>query len=259
MSAEIGRQPGGTWGKGFESLKDRQICVWYCWWFESTLTDQKNNRSFAWCDTGFIFQIGREFDSPGCNHISINMKITEVINHGSFPDHLVVPASFKSWVDDSEIVAQVRANVSLRRYKDTFMLVKDSNILLGVVMLGESKTIADTTYDTLSVIYVFPQYRKTSATHWLVFAVKEELTNPLLVDGAIFKDGGELVMSLLKHQSIRASIIDKTTGEISAFDSLVNDPNKAYVFEQTRLGYAKDYFNTDSPIWLTVFEDVDTI
>ena len=187
------------------------------------------------------------------------MKIVEVINHKQFPEQFVDRDYIRSLVTDAVTVAQVRPRVELKRNQQTFLLVRDAATVLGLLVLDKPKTVNGTRYETLRLIYVFPEYRKTSATHWLVFAVKEELAHPLMVDGAIFQAGGELVLSLLKHQSIRASVINKQTGIVEPLTQLVNDPKLAYVFEKTELGYSADYFKNGSPVWLTVFEDVDTI
>lgn len=187
------------------------------------------------------------------------MKVSEVINHGIFPDQIVNMNDLKQKIAGSELIAQVRPTVALRRNKNSYLLVKDDSILLGVAVVNDGVEVAGKIYDSLVMVYVPPEYRKTSATHWLIFSIKEELRHPLLVDGAIFKDGGELILSMLKHQSIRGSVLDKSTGEITPLSGLINDQNKAYVFEQTKIGYAIDYFEIGKPIWLPVFEDVDTV
>jgi len=187
------------------------------------------------------------------------MNIQEVINHGMFPDHLVDKNHIYSYLDGSVVVATVRPSVTLCRNKNVFLLVKNGETVLGCVVLNHPIVINGNEYGSLKVLYVFPEYRKTSATHWLLFSVKEELEQPLIVDGAIFKDGGELILSVLRHQSVRASVIDKHSGRTEPLTMLVDDPDKAYVFEQTRLGYAIDYALSPEPIWLPVFEDKDTI
>jgi hypothetical protein len=176
-----------------------------------------------------------------------------------FPDRDTDLPHLEKKLAGSVFIAQVRPSVALRKNGNAYLLVKDESILLGVAIIDDNVKVANKLYSSLVVIYVPPKYRKTSATHWLVFSVKEELRRPLLVDGAIFKGGGELILSLMKHQSIRGSVLDKETGEITPLVGLVDDPNKAYVFEQTNLGYAKDYFESGSPVWLPVFEAVDTI
>lgn len=188
-------------------------------------------------------------------------EILEAFNVGAMPEisHTDYQASYAPLIARSELVAQVRANLSLYRYMDRiFLLVKDGKEVLGNLNVSKID-IAGKGYFHVDGIFVDPEYRKTAATYWLIYAVKEALKEPVVADGAIFADGQELIRSLLRHQYLNVGKINLHTGEITELgDTAINSTSYAYVFSSANLGFGKKMFEgTDLPyVWYPLFEEI---
>lgn len=158
---------------------------------------------------------------------------------------------------DSMFVDKIKNNLSIYKKEDYYGLLKDDKILLGFVKLSQ-KDILNRMYTHIDSIYILPKYRKNGvALRWLIYATKELSTNTIVADGAIFPDGQDLIMGLLKHNLMKVKILDKINGETSPFNSLIeNDPDKCYIFEKSKTGFGIQFFPKDLPYtWYNLFED----
>jgi hypothetical protein len=122
-----------------------------------------------------------------------------------------------------------------------YFLSKGDTLVGGIKFVN--KLIAGDVYKHVEVIYILPEYRKTSAAYWLVYAIKEIIAVPIIADGAIFTGGQELIASLIKHKASRVSAINTKTGEKFALSGEINDTELAYLFEANNLGFGKNHFS----------------
>jgi hypothetical protein len=133
-----------------------------------------------------------------------------------------------------------------------YFLSKGDELTGGIKF--SNKLIVGNAYKHVEVIYILPEYRKTSAAHWLIYGIKEIIALPIIADGAIFTGGQELITALIKHKASRVSSINTKTGEISPLNGLINNPDLAYLFEANNLGFGKNYFMESSddqhPDWM---------
>lgn len=186
------------------------------------------------------------------------MKINEIIEAfpvGNFDDSKV---SYQ-WVNDSYFknatkVKDINDKLSLYENNNVYLLIKNEETILGLIKLS-SVTIRDNMYNNVDMIYVFPEYRNTSAIKWLIFSVKEESQYPIIADGAIFKDGNNLIRSLTNHGILKVSILDKNTGDKTSYDNEINDLDKCYLFEKVGCGYSSKFLDESGPtIWYNFFD-----
>jgi hypothetical protein len=153
-------------------------------------------------------------------------------------------------------VADVRKNIALYQYNEIYLLVKDNTIIVGHIRLTPI-TIANKQYLNLVNIFVSPFYRKTSATYWLLYAVKEQVELPVIADGAIFTGGQELIRSILKHKVFNVGSINTDTGKIEPLSGPLNSANHAYLFTTSKLGFGKQIFEGNLPFtWYPLFEEL---
>jgi hypothetical protein len=189
-------------------------------------------------------------------------KITEAFSIGNLPDvpHEKYQQSYGPLIEKSTKISSVRANLDLYCYSNRiYLLVKDGTEVLGNMNIS-SVTVAGKPYLNVDAIFVDPLYRKTSATYWLIYAVKETVTHPVIADGAIFTGGQDLITAIQKHKYFNVGAINLHTGEISELGSTeINNPDCAYVFSSANLGFGKDMFEgTNLPyVWYPLFEDVE--
>ena len=189
-----------------------------------------------------------------------NEIIDEAFNANSLGD--LTPEQIetlnKSFVD-ATFVEKIKNNLSIYQKENYYGLFKDDKILLGFVKLSQ-KNILDKTYTHIDSIYILPKYRKNGvALRWLIYATKEIAHSNIIADGAIFPGGQELILGLLKHNLMRVKTLDKTNGEISPFNDLIeNDPDKCYIFEKSRTGFGLQFFPKGLPYtWYNLFEDIE--
>lgn len=182
--------------------------------------------------------------------------IIEVAPAGNWPDEHMDTDFFtnKSFTGATKI-EDLAKNLSLWKKGSWLTLAKDETTLLGGVSISPV-TILGTAYDHIDAIYIFPQYRKSSAAHWLLYAVKEHATNPVIADGAIFSDGGALIDSILRHKLHKVHVLNKKTGQVSPYTEPVYDNNSCYLFEQVQMGYGKIYEDFNRFIWYNWFEEI---
>ena len=175
------------------------------------------------------------------------------ISHEDYQD------SYNPLISQSTKVSQVRDNLDLYLYANRiYLLVKDHAEVLGNLNVSPV-SIAQKEYLNIDGIFVDPKYRKTSATHWLIYSVKEVVDKPVVADGAIFKGGQDLIAAVRKHKYLNVSVIDLHTGRTSELgDTQINSPDHAYVFESANLGFGKVVFEgTNLPyVWYPLFEEV---
>lgn len=187
--------------------------------------------------------------------------IDEAFSMGSMPliTHEAYQSAYLPILEKSIKVADVRNNLELYCYSGkNYLLVKNGSIILGNMLLSPQE-ISGKQYLNVEVIFVDPSYRKSSATHWLLYSVKELVNYPIIADGAIFSDGLSLISSLQKHKYVNVSKINTKTGDIEKLDAPINDMDHAYIFESVNLGFGKDMFESDSLpfVWYPLFEDIE--
>lgn len=131
--------------------------------------------------------------------------------------------------DATEITKFEGGNFSLLK-KDKHYFLKKGENLVGWVTLGYT-TFNDQPYYAFELIYILPQYRQTKATLLLVYGVKELLNHPVIVDGALFTKGKELLTGLHARDRFKISTVDKKTGEKKPFhpSDLSLDTSKNFV------------------------------
>lgn len=187
--------------------------------------------------------------------------IDEAFSLGRMPpiSHNEYQKAYAPIYRQSTKVSDVRENLELFCHnKENYLLVKDESIVIGNLRLTPT-LINGKRYLNVEAIFVDPMYRKTSATHWLIYAVKETADSPIIADGAIFSDGISLINSLRKHKYASVSKINTITGEVHPLDDQpINDQNFAYIFESAKLGFGKDVFEgTELPyVWYPLFEEI---
>jgi len=182
-------------------------------------------------------------------------EIIESFSAGSFDDSKI---SYK-WVYDnyfvgSSKIVEVNDNIALYKNNNTYLLVKESNTILGLIKLS-SVSINHIMYNNVDMIYVFPEYRNTSAIKWLIFSVKEESDYPIIADGAIFNKGESLIKSIVNHHIMKVSILNKSSGEIEPYSGTLMDIDKCYLFERFGSGYSTKFLDESGPtVWYNFFD-----
>jgi len=138
--------------------------------------------------------------------------------------------------------------------KDNWYSVCTETNLVGVAKVKQ-ETYNNQVYNSIDVIYVLPEYRSTPARKWLLYSLKEESNYPIIADGAIFASGQKIIDFISKNKLFRIKVLDKVTGNISDYCTFLNEPDLCYLFEQTKLGYFKQLFESDTAlvIWFDFF------
>jgi len=188
------------------------------------------------------------------------MKINEILeafNIGKFPE----PDSDASTIKDkllynSEKLTDISPVLELYRNQGGYyFLIREQSKLVGFVKLSEV-TIKNVTYSNVDLVYIVPEFRKTSAIKYLLYSVKEQCPHTVIADGAIFTGGQKLIASILNHNLLNVKILNKETGKMSPFSKLINDPDLCYVFERTKLGYGGQLLPEGCEYtWYPLFED----
>lgn len=191
------------------------------------------------------------------------MKVVEIIDEayalGNMPDisDEEYQTKYSELLTNATKLANVRNNIELYMYGHNYLLVKNKSIVLGNVSL-RPVNINGAEYLNVDGIYIPPKFRKSSAAHWLLYAVKEHVTIPVVADGAIFAGGQDLIQSILKHKVFNVSAINTSTGEISDLTGPINSPNYAYLFSNAKLGFGKQMFEEGLPFtWYPLFEEIE--
>jgi hypothetical protein len=171
--------------------------------------------------------------------------ITDAEDFGPFPEHGSAAEFTDRAFTGSGKIEDVSAQLSLYRKEGWLTVVKNNSILIGGVHLS-LKQILGKQYQHVDIIYILPEFRHTTAIKWLLYAIKEYADYPVIADGAIFKDGGKLISSMSKYGASQIKSLNKITGEKIPIAGPINDPDLCYIFESTRLGPGKNYFNEDA-------------
>lgn len=171
------------------------------------------------------------------------MKIQEIVNAEVYSIDKTVThndeyqkATVTNMTVSGVLVKQIASDLTLwKTPKDEYFLKLNDDIVAYAITYKES--IRGIYYTGIDVIYTFPEYRGKSFAKYLLYGIKEESKTNVIIDRAVFKDGQQLVKSLAAQQFVPVSVLDKETGEKTKFVDLINDLDKCYMFEQTRLGY----------------------
>lgn len=191
-----------------------------------------------------------------------NEFAAEATQFGEFPDNKVDHQFIQAEINDATKVEDISDTLSLWQ-KDKYLILKKEQSAVGFVKISRDRLL-DKIYSHIDLIYIFPEYRKTSAIKWLIYSVKEHAKDPVIADGAIFASGQELINSLGKYGMAEPSVLNKVTGEKTKLVEPLNDPDLCYIFESTKLGPGKNYFSEDTTnrgqgwVWYaeTLFEEI---
>ena len=107
---------------------------------------------------------------------------------------------------------------------DFYGLFKDEEFIGWAKIENSSKKNAD-----LRLIYIQPKFRKTKAFLIFLNAIKSELKKPIAIDGAIFKDGEDVLKSLSKRNLFKVKVVDSDTGKEEDFTGEVPNDKKKYI------------------------------
>ena len=150
-------------------------------------------------------------------------------------------------------VSDINNHLSLYKNNQYLSLFKNTDTLIGLIKLS-TRIIYKEKYSHIDIIYIVPEFRHTSAIKWLIYSVKETNNMPVIADGTIFKDGEDLILSLIRHSASLVSALDKTTGQTTKITAPINDTNLCYLFEANRLGFKIECLN-NMYIGTALFED----
>jgi len=148
-------------------------------------------------------------------------------------------------------VSDIRQNLQLYKHYSQYLLVKNNHIVLGNISLSPVN-IAGHDYLGVNGIFISPPYRKSSAAYWLLYAVKESLSQPVIADGQ------ELINAILKHKVFNVSAINTEIGKVPELTGPLNSARKAYLFSNSNLGFGKQMFESGLPFtWYPIFEEIE--
>lgn len=169
------------------------------------------------------------------------MKLEEII----FADHIAAEfadsllAKYRKDLQGGSKVEDISKTLQLNYVPDerAFTLLKDGTII-GWLQLDDQVTLFGTTYDSIKLIYIVPEFRKTRAGGAFLVALKKHLPNPLILSsgkygGVLFKDGLALVKMLNHASRSDVSLLDLKTGEkVQLPDEIPSTPSHlTLVFE----------------------------
>lgn len=179
-------------------------------------------------------------------------EILEAFSVGKIDDNVYS----KFMTDGAEKIKDISKNLSIWKNGQYYVLKKDNTTVVGSIKLS-TVSIHDYVYNHVDGIYIIPKYRNSSAIKWLLHSVKENSNHILMADGAIFKDGMDLINSLHKHDVFKVKILNKKTGEITPYTSPINDLDKCYIFEKFNTGYCSSFLYENGPVmWFNFFDDI---
>lgn len=190
-------------------------------------------------------------------------ELTEAFQAGVFPDTDSTANDFQhnysKLLDKAEKLADVRKNYTLYRYNNIYMLSKNDGTIIGMLRL-DNTSILDTAYLEVKGIYVPPQFRKGPALYWLLYAVKEVVDKDVIADGAIFKDGQELIDAIIKHNMFNVFDLNTETGEVTDVKKPITSIDHCYLFKTTKLGFGTQMFTEGMEFtWYPLFGEIEEI
>ena len=176
------------------------------------------------------------------------MLIHEIFSSGTkfkdFSKDDIESASLYVKKSATKEVSLENGNYSLKITPDDYYALckGEEDTLVGWVRL-DSRTISRKQFKTLRLIYILPEFKKTKAFLILLNAVRSEIKVPLLVDGAVFKDGEEALKSLSRREQFKVKVIDLDSGSEEEFNGTVpNDKSKGIVVEGFDFPLEEMYF-----------------
>lgn len=114
------------------------------------------------------------------------------------------------------------------------------NLLIGWIKLAE-RSITSKRYKELELIYIVKSQRKTLAFFILVNAIRQEISCPILVSGAVFSDGVDALNAISRRDSFEIYLIDLRTGELKPYTGVPFNKNLGIVIEGFGVDVHKDY------------------
>ena len=150
---------------------------------------------------------------------------------GDFPDYPQGSIDqVSAYANDATEVTKFEGGKFSLCKKDSYYFLKKGESLVGWTELTDV-TYNHQQYYSLKIVYILPQYRQTKATLLLVYGVKQLLTRPVIVDGALFAKGNELLTGLYHRERFKISTVDKKTGEQTPYHptDITDDMDKNFV------------------------------
>lgn len=187
-------------------------------------------------------------------------ELMEAFQAGDFPESPALSDEFQQGygklLDTATKVADVRTNYALYKSNEIYMLVRNDNIVVGMLRLTDT-IVAGKDYLSVSGIYVPDEFRKGPALYWLLYAVKETVTKDVIADGAIFTDGQKLVDAIKKHNMFYVFDLNKETGKVSDVKAPITSLDHCYLFRTTKLGFGKQMFTENMEYtWYPLFGEI---
>lgn len=168
------------------------------------------------------------------------MRLAEIINSSHIraePDKTAVDAISLRLATEGDLVKSITRQTDLVQL-GSYYGAKRGDDIIAWVELGKPAMLHGIEYDTISFIFVKPDYRGTFAAGTFLLALKGELTRPLLLGsdeygGELFAGGEALVRSLHSSAHFDVSVLDLKTGKKMPFsiDDLQGSKGRTLVFE----------------------------
>lgn len=158
----------------------------------------------------------------------------------------------------STLVTKISSTLELRKIDHNFYVLSKNGKSQGWLELGDPVKIKTVMYDTIKIIYMVPEIRRTLAVGAFLIALKNELPNPLILGsdkygGVLFKDGEKLVNQLNKSARFDVKYLDLTTGNKTEFNDLRHKKNETLVFECSEFPLSVKIMNNTIDVF--VFEN----
>ena len=185
------------------------------------------------------------------------MKLSEITNEawtfGKMPnvDQVSYQDSMIDMMKDAIKIKDISNSLSIYKNNDKIILVKNGHPI-GHIQTS-IRNILGKDYTQVDALYVMDKFQKTSTAGFFIYALKELISPPIIADGAVFNDAYELFKN---NKLFRAQILDVSSGQIYPLIDKINDSDKCYIFDSTKLNF-KHKITESVEIYIPFFEDVD--
>lgn len=176
----------------------------------------------------------------------------------------IVSDSQKYFSDATEITKLEGGKFSLVK-KDEFYGLYKGDVLVGWVKITP-RSMFRVVYSHIDVVYILPEFRKGKVVPIFLYALKEILDKPIMVDGAIFDDGEKLIDAIHKRKLYPVYNINKKTGDKTEYKpgTIDYDNEKSFfVIESvTKDGLYVDNItpgNSKYKVYFSRFEDLHDV
>lgn len=130
-------------------------------------------------------------------------------------------------------IKQIQPELKLYRNKDTFFILNNDEIVTGWLTVDDSAKYID-----IKLIYTVPEFRKSGCTHWILYATKEHLQKPYMIDGMTTYSGQTMINRIFNHKTFNVNVLNKKTNEMVPYDGVaLNDHDLCYIIESHEIPY----------------------